>query len=368
MIYSSLLMKKAISTLLRPRRRPCKPGPRRAYSSFSESLHQKLTSRKLPLSFDYLSPQPSHLLNLTLTDLLPNSTFSSRTQNDLPCISRPAHLPPGHHIVYFPPQVTPSQLLPDGTDALHTPGPPFNRRLWAGGSVKFSATRNLLLDGSRAVCIEEIRDVIVKGQPGEEKIIVKIQRQIDTVQEEESVDDVRRRIWCDIEDEGAHACIIENRDLVFMREKTANQLEQDKARFSHAPRSVKSPTNPKFRYQIKLSKALLFRFSALTFNAHLIHLDKDYTRNAEGYRNLLVHGPLTLTLLLTALRHHLEGKGLSIRDIEYKNLAPVHVEEELTICGKLKLNDHSAWDVWIEGRGGGLAVRGTVHLGHVQNG
>ncbi|KAL2823972.1 hypothetical protein BDW59DRAFT_147979 [Aspergillus cavernicola] len=359
-------MKRAQLRLLGPWRQPGRAGASRLNSSFSESLYRALTSRQLPLFFDYLHPQPSHLLNLTLTDLLPRLDPSSRTQTALPSTARPSHLPPGHHLVYFPPQVTLSQLLPDGTDTLHTPGTPFNRRLWAGGKVEFPAARSLLLDGSRAVCIEGIRDVIVKGQPGEEKIIVQIERQIGTVRDEESENDTRKRIWSNNEGERAHTSIIEIRDLVFMRDKTAGQLEQDKAEFCQASRAIKCPTDAEFRYQLKPTKALLFRFSALTFNAHLIHLDKDYTRNVEGYRNLLVHGPLTLTLLLTALRHHLEGKGLAIRDIEYKNLAPVYVEEELTICGKPKPTQDDAWDVWIEGKDGGLAVRGTVHLKHGQ--
>jgi hydroxyacyl-ACP dehydratase HTD2-like protein with hotdog domain len=120
-----------------------------------------------------------------------------------------------------------------------------------------------------------------------------------------------------------------------------------------------APPNATFRHALVPTKALLFRFSALTFNAHSIHLDKGYTQNQEGYRNLLVHGPLTITLLLSVLRHHLSHLNLSISAIEYKNLAPLFVEEELVICGKPK-NGNGAWDVWIEGSDGGLAVRGTA--------
>ena len=41
---------------------------------------------------------------------------------------------------------------------------------------------------------------------------------------------------------------------------------------------------------------LLFRFSALTYNAHRIHYDRDYAR-AEGYPGLVVHGPLQALLM-----------------------------------------------------------------------
>ncbi|KAL4806013.1 hypothetical protein BDV18DRAFT_160873 [Aspergillus unguis] len=337
-------------------------GAARGYSSLSERLYEDLTSRRIPLSFDYLHPQQSHLLELSLTNLLCKPGSFSQTQHVLPTIARPSLLPPAHHLVYFPPQVTLPQLLRDGTDTLHCPGAPFNRRLWAGGSVNFARTNKLRLDGSRAVCIERIRDVILKGQPGEEKIVVKIERHIGSVREDETEHDVRQRFWSSGQDANENTSVIEYRDLVFMRDKTAEKLDEDKANFSQTPRMIKSPPNPEFRYSLTPTKALLFRFSALTFNAHLIHLDQGYTRDVEGYRNLLVHGPLTLTLLLTALRRHLGEKNMALQSIDYKNLSPLYVEEELTICGKPKPNRDTAWDVWIEGKNGGVAVRGTAHV------
>lgn len=72
-----------------------------------------------------------------------------------------------------------------------------------------------------------------------------------------------------------------------------------------------------------------------------------------------MHGPLTLTLLLSVLQAHLRQLNLRIDHFEYKNLAPLFVEEELTICGKPK-DQSGSWDVWIEGPDGGLAVRGTA--------
>lgn len=111
------------------------------------------------------------------------------------------------------------------------------------------------------------------------------------------------------------------------------------------------------------SKSLLFRFSALTFNAHLIHLDKEYTQNVEGYRSLLVHGPLTLSLLLTSLRAQFPKSSRAIQDVQYRNLAPLYVDEPLTICGKQKFGkDGERWDVWIEDCSGSLAVRGSAKV------
>lgn len=130
-------------------------------------------------------------------------------------------------------------------------------------------------------------------------------------------------------------------------------------------RDITAPSGASFRHSILPSKSLLFRFSALTFNAHSIHLDQSYTQNQEGYRNLLVHGPLTLTLLLNVLQDHLERLNLQAEHIEYKNLAPLFVEEQLSVCGKPK-NENGAWDVWIEGPDGGLAVRANAKTCRVQ--
>ncbi len=50
---------------------------------------------------------------------------------------------------------------------------------------------------------------------------------------------------------------------------------------------------------------LLFRYSALTFNTHRIHYDLDYATGEEGYRGLIVHGPLMATLLLDLAQRQL---------------------------------------------------------------
>ncbi|KAJ6127501.1 hypothetical protein N7523_003113 [Penicillium sp. IBT 18751x] len=333
----------------------------RAQSSLAERLQHELTTRKLPLMYDYLHPQPSHMLDLTLCDLLPQAPDGHGVQTRLPSVTTPSPLPIAHHLIYFPPQVTLSQLLPDGTDVLHTPGHPFNRRLWAGGNLRFP-TGAPLLDGSRAVCIESMRNVTVKGREGEEKVIVTIERRMGTVPEGEPEAETWNRIWTENEGDAGQSSVIENRDLIFMRRKTAEQIQMDQEQFSKSSRIVKAPSDATFRHSILPTKSLLFRFSALTFNAHLIHLDPNYTQNQEGYKNLLVHGPLTLTLLLSVLQHHLSGSGLCVNRFDYKNLAPLFVDEELTVCGRPK-DDSSAWDVWIEGPGGGLAVRGTAKTG-----
>ncbi len=58
-------------------------------------------------------------------------------------------------------------------------------------------------------------------------------------------------------------------------------------------------------------EALLFRYSALTFNSHRIHYDAPYARDIEGYRALVVHGPLIASLLLDLARRELGENALA---------------------------------------------------------
>jgi 3-methylfumaryl-CoA hydratase len=66
-----------------------------------------------------------------------------------------------------------------------------------------------------------------------------------------------------------------------------------------APAEV--PAGPGER-EIEVTPALLFRFSALIYNAHRIHYDRDYCRDVEGYPGLLTHGPLQALAMAEAVR------------------------------------------------------------------
>lgn len=72
---------------------------------------------------------------------------------------------------------------------------------------------------------------------------------------------------------------------------------------------------------------LLFRYSALTFNTHRIHYDAPYAQSVERYRGLVVHGPLTASLLLQlAAREVGENK---LRRFEFRGVSPGIADEPL---------------------------------------
>jgi hypothetical protein len=94
------------------------------------------------------------------------------------------------------------------------------------------------------VCIESIRNVAVKGREGDESVIVRIERRIGTVPEGEDEEQTRSRIWTEDEALAGEASVIENRDLIFMRSKTAAQIEADQALFQEPGRIVKGVYPP----------------------------------------------------------------------------------------------------------------------------
>lgn len=65
---------------------------------------------------------------------------------------------------------------------------------------------------------------------------------------------------------------------------------------------------------------MLFQFSALSFNSHKIHLDRDYARTVEGYPDLVVNGGLT-TLFMTEIAR--AAFGNSITRLSVRNSAPL---------------------------------------------
>jgi len=80
---------------------------------------------------------------------------------------------------------------------------------------------------------------------------------------------------------------------------------------------------------IRPSEALLFRYSALTFNSHRIHYDKPWAVDAEGYAGVVVQGPLTATLLLDLARRELGDNRLE--HFSFRGVSPAIANEELVL-------------------------------------
>ncbi|MCJ1286563.1 hypothetical protein MMC26_005909 [Xylographa opegraphella] len=319
-----------------------------------------------------------YLLSVTLADFLPPSAISLPPR--LPSTTEKGrNLPPTYHLVLFPPPSRLSALLPDGTDPEQSPGDPFVRRMWAGGRINFHPApgASMRILNQRVYCSERISDVTIKGISGDEKIYVTIERRISQLLSvkhhkayaPEGGGDRMLRMKLDKDE---YCSIIEHRNIVFMRERTRDVAADGQKK---PGKILKPPQDPTFSHILTPTAALLFRFSALTFNAHRIHLDKQYCQEIEGHRNLLVHGPLTLVLMVELLRRHLASRSTQVHDrkirvnsdpineIEYRNLAPLYAEEPMRVCGKDK--GDGEWDLWIEGRDGGYAAKAKAQTGYL---
>lgn len=99
---------------------------------------------------------------------------------------------------------------------------------------------------------------------------------------------------------GGRVLATEEQDIVY-RSEPAPETAKPAARPGAVPEEV-----PEAEHELVLEPdpTLLFRFSALTYNAHRIHYDQPYTTGVEGYPGLVVHGPLLALLALELPRRH----------------------------------------------------------------
>lgn len=174
-------------------------------------------------------------------------------------------LPPLGHWLYFLPDAPQSSLGADGHPKRdEVEAKEFPRRMWAGGRIDF--LEPIAFGTTIQRTTNELRRVRKEGRSGPMIFVT-----------------LEHRIFCD-----GRLAIVEEQDLVYRAvggtTPPVEPLDQPIAGIrSVVPDSV-----------------MLFRFSALTFNAHRIHYDLEYARAAEGYPELVVHGPLLATLLLHA--------------------------------------------------------------------
>ncbi len=194
-------------------------------------------------------------------------------------------LPPLWHWLYFLPTDRQSHLAPDGharRGAFLPPGGQ-RRRVWGGGRLAFPRPLEI---GVLATKKSLVTDVTRKeGRTGVVTIV--------TVAHEVA--------------SPAGPAVVEAQDLVY----------------TDAPPQPVPPGEavPDAPWQSSLvpDEALLFRFSALTFNAHRIHYDHRFATRAEGYPGLVVHGPLVALLLAELVRRN----GVELRTFAYRARAPL---------------------------------------------
>jgi 3-methylfumaryl-CoA hydratase len=107
---------------------------------------------------------------------------------------------------------------------------------------------------------------------------------------------------------------------------------------------------------IELDPVLIFRYSALTFNAHRIHYDLPYTRDVEGYPALVMSGGLIVLLLIETARPHLPHP---ITGYAARATSPLFIGQHVTFNGRLAVDTAT---LWASGPDGGLAHQVNLAL------
>jgi 3-methylfumaryl-CoA hydratase len=237
-------------------------------------------------------------------------------------------LPPGWHILYFLPRYRGEELRPDGSprDAGVVPPMPLPRRMFAGQTLRFHRPLRI---GQTLRQETELIDISAKtGGTGTLVFATVVSR-------------ISGPDGLALEDE---------RRTVFREEVRAGERNQ-------APRREPAPADVPWRRTITADPVLLFRFSALTFNSHRIHYDHTWAMGTEGYPALVVHGPLTSTLLLDFARDNTRGREITRYATQAR--APLFEGRPFELRGRPGAQGCEVWAVTPEGT---VAMSATVDL------
>lgn len=226
-------------------------------------------------------------------------------------------VPPGWHWLYFLPTYKTSDCGEDGHARLGTSLPPIPlpRRMWAGGRLSFHYPLRI---GDRARKVSTIKDVTIKSGRSGLLAFVTVEHEIF----------------------GAEGlAIVEEHDIVYREAGGTPGVEPPPA-----------PTRAKFFRSVEPTPLLLFRYSALTYNGHRIHYDRGFCAK-EGYPGLVVHGPLTATLLLDLVRDSCPSR--TIASFQFRAVSPLFDTDNYSVNGK-PVRD--GVELWAASHTGALAM------------
>ena len=247
---------------------------------------------------DTLTPGLVERLRATIGDLAPTG---------------PNGVPLAAHWCLAPVAVPPGEIGPDGHPARGGFLPPvaLPRRMWAGGALHIHRALDI---GDTVTRTSRIADITEKSGRSGRLVFVTVEHEIAT---------------------GTGAIAVAERQDIVYREAQNASAPQSQAR----PRPDGSA--PEHRHVVEATTTLLFRYSALTFNGHRIHYDRDYARNVEGYPGLVVQGPLQATLLVNLALRLQEGRPP--KTFKYRALSPLRDGAAFTLNATSKRQGFELW-------------------------
>ncbi len=221
----------------------------------------------------------------------------------------PAPLPPGLHWCLGRPVAAGAALGADGHPALGGFLPPvaLPRRMWASGAVQFHDELRVDDEVTRDT---RIADIAFKQGASGPLCFITLDHELRTAR---------------------GLCITEQQSLVYREAGVATP-----------PAGAPAPPAPRWRAPVAPGPVLLFRYSALTFNAHRIHYDRAYATDVEHYDGLVVHGPLLATLLM---QFAARCAGRPPRQFSFRALRPVIDSADAHLCAD---QDGERLSLWVE--------------------
>lgn len=219
-------------------------------------------------------------------------------------------VPPLWHWVYF---LSPTRMTDIGSDG-HSksldflPQTPLPRRMRAGGHVTFS---KLLEIGEQAERHSTVENVQAKIGASGQLIFVSLRHEISG-------------------NRGARITEVEN--IVYREAPSA-----EKKPIADRPLDLAAH----WTSSVTPDPILLFNYSAVTLNSHRIHYDRTYSMQVEGYPGLVVHGPLTATLLLQLLAEHVPNAV--VKDFSYNAVGPLFDTASFRLCGRIDGHTATLW-------------------------
>jgi len=212
-------------------------------------------------------------------------------------------VPPLGHWLLFPPAARQSRLGPDGHPLRTGEGvlplaEDLPRRMWAGSRIRFLADIPLDSLVRRETTLAAATSKI--GRSGK-MLFARLLHRL-------SVD--------------GQPTIEEEQDIVYREAPPPGALGP-----ASEPGTPTAP--PQAVCMARADPVRLFRYSALTFNAHRIHYDRDYATQVEGYPALVVHGPFIATLLMDYyLRHR---RAAQVTGFAFRAVRPLFDTDCITL-------------------------------------
>jgi 3-methylfumaryl-CoA hydratase len=265
--------------------------------------------------------------SIDIVTAAPVAALSATLDRDDPAPRPGDRLPALWHWLYFLPARRQSEL---GLDGHVRPGgflPPVTlpRRLYAGGRVEIL---HPLLVGDAIERMSRILDVSRKDGRTGPLVFVQVRHEIRS----------RDRL-----------ALTEEHDIVY----------RDTARPDDPqPPPRRAPDDAAWTSEVHPDDVLLFRYSALTFNAYRIHYDRRFATEAQGHPGLVVHAPLVATLLADLLRRNLPEANVS--SFSFRAITALFDTGPFFICGRP--DAEGAVKLWARDQTGALAVEATARL------